>query len=375
MRAVYTPENLGTVIQFDSTLGWRLKPNASMRSVDWGSGVEHRISVNASGLREREIEPRKRPGRKRILIMGDSVAYGTGIDVGDRFSDLLNEALVDAEVINAGVPGWGNDQELLYFEASGLALDPEVVILCLTMANDIVNNMLPHLFLGTTPKPRFVVAGDSLRLVTHSPPEPVPPIPLWRRLARRSRLAVFVKRRIDRIVYASLEPEATKRIPPGFHKGQFERNRSHWSAYRAVYDRELENAWQVTEHLIDRFHRLCKAKDIEFIVFGFPARIEVDTVWRAELERRTGVSDELLDFKRPYARLADFCHQKGIDLFYPVDQFVTGQQRHQLYFRDGHPNQNGHALAALVLIDKLHGRYHTRADSAGLRSDAMQSIH
>jgi len=96
-----------------------------------------------------EVVREKKPGTKRILIIGDSIAFGTGVDAEWRFSDFLSRALGDdVEVINAGVCGWGTDQELLYYEKAGKDLDADIVILTFTMANDVLNNMLDHLFLA-----------------------------------------------------------------------------------------------------------------------------------------------------------------------------------------------------------------------------------
>ena len=113
-RIVYHPPNLGRVIHFDENLGWSLKPNSRLRSVDYMRDFDYVIDVNSFGMREREFSWEKEPSKTRVLVIGDSFTFGTGIDAKWRFSDIMNRALEgEAEVLNASVPGWGTDQELI----------------------------------------------------------------------------------------------------------------------------------------------------------------------------------------------------------------------------------------------------------------------
>ena len=70
--------------------------------------------------RDREY-PRERrvPGRRRILVLGDSVAWCWGVEREECFTERLEAALPDTDVINAGVPGYSTAQELLYYERDG----------------------------------------------------------------------------------------------------------------------------------------------------------------------------------------------------------------------------------------------------------------
>ncbi|MFQ5459100.1 MAG: SGNH/GDSL hydrolase family protein [Myxococcota bacterium] len=361
LRLCYVPENLGTVIRFDPRLGWSLRPDARLRSVDHQRGLDYRIRINSMGLREREFELSREHGGRRFLFLGDSVTFGDGVEQGWRFSDFLGRALGDgARVINAGVPGWGNDQELLFFEAVRERIRPNLVILTLTLSNDVVNNMLDHLFLSSAPKPRFVLEGDSLALTDtdfHAPV--VPNVTRIRRWLKKSRFVLFVKRRLDRARYAHMARRSMAPLPRGFSKKSFEENYSHWSVYRRAYDPEMAEAWRVTEAILLRLSRECHDIGAEFIVFAFPLRVEVDDAWRKEMIRRAGIDADLIDVRRPYARLEAFCRRSGIEFVYPLEDFREGLARRYLYFdRDNHPNRFGHALAARVLARELQRRYH-----------------
>jgi hypothetical protein len=362
LRFFYHPENLGTVVRFDENLGWSLEPNSYLRSVDTELGLDYRIRVNSMGMREREFSRAKKPGTRRILVIGDSIAFGTGVDAGLRFSNFIDRALGDnTEVLNAGVCGWGTDQELIYYESTGRHLDPDAVVLTLTMANDVVNNMLDHLFLGSATKPRFTFdrhrGSIDLAGATLTPPSP-PVRHRIRNLLRHSRLLVFVKRRIEATERAHAVANAGSGRPTGFEKEGLERNYSHWSVYENSYDDEFEQGWELTEALIGRFADLCRQDGVELIVFAFPLKIEVDEPWRRGLVEHHEIDPARFDFFKPYRRLASFCERRGIEFIYPLDDFKRASKKRSLYFtKDSHPNRYGNALAAQVLLETLHDRH------------------
>ncbi len=376
-RIYYYPENLGTAFQFDQTLGWSLKPNTTLRAVDFRSGIDYRIRINSLGLRDREVPPLKNNGRKRILLLGDSITFGTGVDERWRYSDFLRRALRGSnEVVNTGVAGWGNDQELLYFESRGWRLQPDVVIIQLTVANDVLDNMLDHLYMTRTPKPVFVLDGDSLVLTNTDFEAPV--VPRRARLRdflKKSRLLLFVKRRLDRVKYGRLVKESVARLPRGLTRRSLEQNYSYWSVYQKDYDPRFEDAWQVTLAILRRLADRCQLMGADLIVFAAPLRIEVDDGWREEMIRRSGINAEHLDMRKPYDRLAAFCKKHDIAFLYPLQEFRNGLNQRDLYLKeDYHPNRYGHALAARVLAEELTRRYNMRFDFAHGELDVFETL-
>lgn len=310
--------------------------------------------------------------------MGDSVTFGVGVEAAWRHSGFLGRALGrEDEVVNAGVPGWGNDQELLYFESQGERFEPDVVVLTLTMTNDVTNNMLDHLYLASAPKPRFILEGDSLLLTNTGFTAPVVPDgKQLRNILKKSRLLLFVKRRLDRARYSGTPSESVTSLPGGFSKKSLDENYSHWSVYQKVYDAEYESAWQVTQAIIRRLARRCETVGAELIVFGFPLRIEVDEGWRQDMIRRSGVEAEHLDMRRPYDRLGAFCREQKIAFLYPLEEFKKGLKQRYLYFeQDNHPNRYGHALAARMLAEDLNRRYNMEIHFADAEMNAFGGLH
>lgn len=98
------------------------------------------VRFNSLGFRGPEPAVARTPGVSRILIIGDSFAFGYGIDhVEDRFGEQLAENLSAAgnpwEVITLARPNSHTRDHLEDLER-GLALRPDLVVL-LYVANDI----------------------------------------------------------------------------------------------------------------------------------------------------------------------------------------------------------------------------------------------
>lgn len=91
--------------------------------------------TNAWRWREREVPAEPPPGVRRVLLIGDSVTYGTGVAEAERFGDRLAAALDRCEVVNAGLPGTTADEALELLRTRGLSLHPTVVVVGV-MTND-----------------------------------------------------------------------------------------------------------------------------------------------------------------------------------------------------------------------------------------------
>ena len=86
------------------------------------------ITINHLGFREREVGP-KQPGRFRIAIVGDSLTWGQGLEVGERFSELIERSLgARYEVLNFGIPGDNMPEHLQVLERA-LGVAPDFVVL------------------------------------------------------------------------------------------------------------------------------------------------------------------------------------------------------------------------------------------------------
>lgn len=102
--------------------------------------VEYR--TNSLGLRmNREVEPEKPKGVKRILVLGDSFVFGEGLSYEDlvtvKIEKILNTEMENIEVIDAGVCGYNTSDELDQLIRLTPACRPDVVIIFF-FTNDVI---------------------------------------------------------------------------------------------------------------------------------------------------------------------------------------------------------------------------------------------
>jgi len=94
-------------------------------------GVE--IRTNSMGFRDREVDVPKPAGRKRIVLLGDSMALGWGVPfdntVAKQLELMLNKTRGDFEVINMGTGNYNSAMEVELYKRKGLGLDANMVVL------------------------------------------------------------------------------------------------------------------------------------------------------------------------------------------------------------------------------------------------------
>ncbi len=105
--------------------------------------LNYYVSINSLGLRGKEISIIKPPGSYRIMVLGDSYAFGSRVDDDKTFPFQLERMFNDdpadnrnTEVINAGHASYSTREEYEYLMERGLRLVPDMVILA-WFPNDI----------------------------------------------------------------------------------------------------------------------------------------------------------------------------------------------------------------------------------------------
>jgi len=149
---------------YDAELGWSPVPN-SASTVTTARTIHARH--NSLGFRDIEFKP---DGRPVMLFVGDSFVWGVDAEAGERFTDLLRQRLPQYQTVNAGVSGYGTDQEYLWLNRIWPKIHPDVVVLFFCTDNDRKDNT-SNVRYGRYRKPYFETAADgTLRLAG----QPVP---------------------------------------------------------------------------------------------------------------------------------------------------------------------------------------------------------
>jgi hypothetical protein len=108
---------------------YTLRPNLNLRF------VRANVTTNSCGMRSPERPLTKDPGTYRIALLGDSFAFGWGVEQSATFAQRLEDNLnrmargeAKFEVLNFGVPGYSTFQEVALFEERGLEFNPDAVL-------------------------------------------------------------------------------------------------------------------------------------------------------------------------------------------------------------------------------------------------------
>jgi lysophospholipase L1-like esterase len=136
------------IFQLDEELIYSLKP--SQKRIAESAEFVERVTTNRHGLRDDEIGPRD-SFEKRIVVLGDSMVFGHGVDDHETFPNQLEAIYRDehraVDVINAGVKGYGTDSAYKFFTVrlQPLSLQPDLVIFSIYQ-NDLYDNIGQPLF-------------------------------------------------------------------------------------------------------------------------------------------------------------------------------------------------------------------------------------
>jgi lysophospholipase L1-like esterase len=132
LRDSYEPGR-ALLFQHDAELGWAPIPNASAAFTGTRTVT---VRNNSLGLRDMEPAAARKP---TVLFLGDSFVWGYDVEANERFTDLLRAELPAARIVNAGVPGYGTDQEYLLLARIWRAIEPDAVVLIVS-DNDRADN-------------------------------------------------------------------------------------------------------------------------------------------------------------------------------------------------------------------------------------------
>ena len=295
---------------YSEVYGWALRPGARYT----GRGGEA-ITVNERGYRGALHDGRPAPGFTRVVMLGDSVTFGSGVSDADTFPALL-DARPELEVINLGVDGYGTDQALLRLEREGLAYGPSVVVRNFCVRNDYFDNALSvALYDGRSPKPYFTASPAGL--VLHDQ---------HLRLTGAQGAAVALMEE-SLLLNALLYPFG--RGPQAVGAGRDEED---WGERRSTVLADFERAAELTRRLIRRAAEVSAARGAAFVLVVHPDR----RAWTGDASLVTPLTSGGLEGTRLVLMQGEYA-ARGIDF----DGITLD--------RLGHLSPSGHAAAARIL--------------------------
>jgi lysophospholipase L1-like esterase len=318
----FWPQNLRTEYEDgastavpDEKLGHRLRPHARTMV----SGPEFAVEYvhNSRGLRDEVEHALPKPeDTTRILVLGDSFAYGTGNEYGESWPVLFKRRLraegYQVEVVKAGVPGYDTRTEALYLERIFADYLPDIVLLTF-LPNDLFTNgpFEDAGDLGDDQPPPLAVGGKGSEL--HG-------LILAKRLLMESDwVYVRLYMQTKRLEYFATPPSAT-----------------------------LRRQIQVTKALLDRMQRFCEERGRDLVVLSIPQQFQVLVPEHAgALGVDVGAIDRVF---------GEFANEQGFTWLPALPSLRKDYQigGEDLFFRfDGHLNHRGNRVVADYLAAAL----------------------
>ncbi|MEM7359965.1 MAG: hypothetical protein AAF431_12765 [Pseudomonadota bacterium] len=286
----------GRLFESDAVVGWKVLPNLNLqrRNADGNPWV-----VRTDQLGQRIMADPK-PSTHRLLILGDSFAFGQGVDVEQRFDARLSGMSYD--IINSGVMGYGTDQQFLAAEPYLNELQNGDLILLLTYFNDFYDLSVTDQ--SGRAKPRYTIVNGGL--VMHPP-----------RTGFHNWLSD------QSYLYATLSSRIAKQ--------------------QTTTEEDLLQAAKVYNLLIAEHFARLESRGVQLVVAhhgvsGMPASTPKDIILSAiNLVCASG-----------------YCIN--------LDKHIDVTKNKELYLKDGHWNAEGHRLVGIVIAEKLNRMKQTRSD-------------
>ncbi len=314
------------------TLPWRMQPYA--RHMDY--------ILNSNGLRTHEYARARKPGVRRVVLIGDSfLIHGGDIPENEHVAtateNLLNRRQ-PTELINLGVPAVGPAFYLRMLELEGMPLKPDAVLVCLFVGNDFIDEINRYGLLVKWHGFKFV--RNLYRLLAYGG---------GRQQWPRDPEAGSRTRGGYALEYSGPHNFAPGMTPEGYWYLQLNRS----VVFHDPWPPIISEHWARMREEIKTMNETCKAGGAAFVLALIPDETQV----RPDLQRRiTGkMRRHRHDFGKPQKEILEFCRAEGIPVVDLLPMFEkAAAQGQDLYCPlDTHWNAVGQGLAAGAFAEKI----------------------
>lgn len=292
----------------------------------------HDVSFNSAGMRDRERTLRKQPGTFRILLLGDSFIEAVQVSADSMLATLMERELTAAmgrpvEVINAGVSGWGTDDELRYLTKYGAAYNPDLVVLAVTLHNDISDNLRQEwhtlrngVLVDRSPPPKSRFEFKILELKAYVATR-FQLYQLWRRVRHGNEIRQAGKALSLHVVQLFQTP-----CPPTIAQGL-----------------------DLTASLLRAIRDTSHAMGAQFAAILIPLKYQLSDTAFASFVKEARVAQDRMSLYQPQLilrRIVDTLRIPVVDLLPSFREWTTAGKRRLYLDGDGHWTEAGHRLAA-----------------------------
>ncbi len=199
------------LFQADEHLGWSFVPS-SVSSVVYPNEVNQIITINPQGFRDTDFD--LTTASKKIMVLGDSFVSNIAVDDDAVFTEVMEAEMENTTVMNFGVNGFGQVQELLLLEKWAPQIQADLILQMVYLRNDFKDNVKADNWLY--PKPTAQTDCDNEITIVPAPKDAIAKATKKQHnkgLLERAHLYHFVRRRIENI-RAMKDGKNTKFKPP-----------------------------------------------------------------------------------------------------------------------------------------------------------------
>lgn len=307
------------IYKSDERLGWTGMPNVTTRMhvpvLPRLTVQSFTVRTNNLGFRDDDVRAKKT--KQRVLILGDSLLWGLGVDNKNMASEILEKKLFrgKTEVINMAMNAYSTDQEFLVFSSAGKKYKPDNVFLFF-YPNDVLGNLCSVFY--RSKKPKFVMDEGKLQLI---PAE-----------------------------LAGKDDPDSRNVALNCKKDE------DFTGFLKTYPAEYERGVRLTEEIILRLFREVSATGARFFLFYAPHFAQIyDSEWKHSVDAMH-VPDAGMERYKLQNILRAFCRRNGIAFVDMTPVFQKRSRAEYDFFNryHGHWNEKGNALAAEIMYSAIN---------------------
>lgn len=328
------PTGLSHLDPYGLTVHW---PGITRHLPQYGTTV----SFNAIGMRDREHRIDKAPGAERVLLLGDSFMEALQVPWEDAFPALLERKLTsrlgrEVEVISAAVSGWGTDDELRYLEMYGLAWKPDVVVVAMTLHNDISDNLRQEW--------HTITDGELVA-------QPREPFSYWRFKIVEAKGFLATRFQLYQL---------WRRVRHGgdIRQARHDLDSHIVQLFRVPEPGAITKGYELTEGMLGRVRQVAAANGAVVVLMLLPLRVQItDSVFSQFRASANAAAGDMPEGK-PQRTMSEIATGLGIpvvDLLPSFEEWSTSGGAPLFLQWDGHWSAQGHQLAADTFVEAVTG--------------------
>lgn len=342
LRATWTVERVTLV--HDPLLGFRGRGGARTVWTREMAGQPRTVTLNAEGFHDHERSRQPVVGTTRLVFLGDSFLEAYQVDIDSSFSQRLARRLTEGgiatvEAVNQGVHGYGLGVHALYVRERLAAWQPDAVVLCLFLGNDLHDNFTP---VASPAVPRFHLEAGALTYL----PAPAGDLRTWLRdqVLARSALVRFVWMRLIK-------------SSPGAMRMARAAGMVSTPDMESDAGVRVDEMLAVSARLLERIADDLRRQDVPLFVLVIPDPFHVHDLANAVRAAESGTPALRLAGQRPAveAGVLQALEALGVPFLYPRDEFVRARVDGDGYYRNGfgHFTDVAHARVAQWLAPEI----------------------